>query len=69
MIITGKHIRAARAVCGLSIRELASVSGVGAKSIWGFENGSDVRYMTLRSLIEVFDELDIEFMDKGVKWK
>jgi predicted transcriptional regulator len=64
-MLSGCQIRAARALLGISSRELAEISGVGWATIRRFEltNGiPDGRNSTFQSLRGAFESSGIEFL-------
>ena len=66
MIITGKHIAAARGLLGLSPQALAEMSSVHPKTIARFENGqNDPRPATVAMLQRALEDRGIEFMNGG----
>lgn len=70
-MITGKQSRAARAMLGWSIDELAERSGVDRGVIHRFENGAtNVRQSSIEALCRCFLREDLEFIGhKGVSEK
>ncbi len=66
MVITGKHIAAARALLGLSQTDLAEISSVAANTIVRFETGkNDPRPATVETLRRALEDRGIEFMNGG----
>lgn len=65
-MLTPVQLRAARAMAGLSQRELAAASGVGAQTIKNIEGGGqDPRLSTAMALRRTLEALGIVFMDAG----
>lgn len=76
-MITSGQIKAARALLGITVAELAKVSGIGFTTMVRLEASDGVPSGTLRTLGSVkaaIEDLGIEFLgspDKqaGVRWK
>ncbi|WP_158257567.1 helix-turn-helix transcriptional regulator [Haliangium sp. UPWRP_2] len=66
MVITGKHIAAARGLLGLSPSELAEMSSVHPKTILRFENEQhSPRPATVAMLQRALEDRGIEFYNGG----
>ena len=64
--------RAARAVLGLTIKELSALAEVSTTSIWRIENQADGRVVEPRSrkaLRYRLETLGVRFTAKGVEWR
>ena len=64
-MISGRQIRAARALLGLSATELANLSGVGWATIQRFESTEDVplnRSGTLAKVLSTLESHGVEFL-------
>src|SRR5438045_2418343 len=65
-MISGKQIRAARALLGWKQRELAAAAGVSEVSIKNVERGVvDSRGSTLNAIQGAFDRAGVIFLDNG----
>jgi transcriptional regulator with XRE-family HTH domain len=65
-MISGKQIRAARALIGWKQRELAAAAGVSEISIKNAERGVvDSRGSTLNAIQQAFDRAGVIFLDSG----
>jgi transcriptional regulator with XRE-family HTH domain len=62
-MITREHIRAARAIVGWGVRDLAARSGVSANTVSRFENGADTKAGTLARLEAAFAAEGVDFPD------
>lgn len=56
-MITGQQIRSARAALRLSVQDLASLAGVGEKTIRRLEEVDGIPEATVRTLAKVYDAL------------
>lgn len=70
-MITGRQIRAARALLGISQEELATAAGLTKQGVSKIEDGSvHPREGTVTDIFRVFSDRGIEFLpDEGVKLK
>ena len=70
-MVTGKQIRAARALLSMSQVELGRAAGLSETGVVGIETGRvDPKASTLANLLRVLEERGIEFLgDVGVKLK
>lgn len=70
-MLTGKQCRAARALLGWSLEELAQYSGVAKNAIANFEkNLTSARQSSLKAIHKAFSENNVEFIGlSGVKEK
>lgn len=69
-MISGSQIRAARALIGISAAELASLAGVGHRTLQRFEasNGvPDGRTAVLVQIIRALEDAGVEFIGDPVK--
>jgi DNA-binding XRE family transcriptional regulator len=65
-MISGKQIRAARAIVGWKQRELAAAAGISEISIKNAERGVvDSRGSTLNAIQQAFDRAGVIFLDTG----
>jgi transcriptional regulator with XRE-family HTH domain len=65
-MISGKQIRAARAILGWKQRELAAAAGLSEVSIKNAERGVvDSRGSTLNAIQRAFDRAGVVFLDTG----
>ena len=65
-MISGKQIRAARALLGWKQRELAAAAGLSEVSIKNAERGVvDSRGSTLNAIQRAFDSAGVVFLDTG----
>ena len=65
-MISGKQIRAARALLGWKQRELAAAAGLSEVSIKNAERGVvDSRGSTLNAIQRAFDRAGVVFLDTG----
>jgi transcriptional regulator with XRE-family HTH domain len=65
-MISGKQIRAARALLGWKQRELATAAGISEVSIKNVERGVvDSRGSTLNAIQGAFDRAGVIFLDNG----
>lgn len=63
--LTGTQLRAARAVCGWSVREVSDLSGIGTSTIKRYESEDSVpasRKGHLATLKDIFEANGIEFI-------
>ena len=70
-MITGTHIRTARAALGWGVRDLAAKTGTGIKGVSRFENGGDVLKSTLDKWQLALESEGIRFEnsgDPGIRW-
>lgn len=68
IVITGRHIRAARALLGLSQSELARKSKVALRTLSRMEESDgavSARTATLNRLIAALEKAGVEFLDDG----
>ena len=66
MVISGPHVRAARALLKLEQTELAQAAGVSTATLRKIENSdgeADVRLSTLRAIRNALEQAGIEFLD------
>jgi predicted transcriptional regulator len=71
-MITGKHIKAARAVLGIGVRDLATMSGVAMATVVHFETGGQSYSSTVAKLQRALEKQGIEFLNSGrpgIRWK
>ncbi len=72
-MITGKHIKAARAVLGLGVRELADMADVSFNTVSRFERGAaDTTVSTATRMQRALEAEGIEFLNTGspgIRWK
>lgn len=65
-MLTADQIRAARAIAGLSQRQLAEISGVGQQTIKSIENGTvDPRVSTMQALKDTLESRGVIFFGAG----
>ena len=72
VMLTPQHIRAARAVLGWGVRELASRAEVSVSAITRLEAGRDVRMSTLDKIKSVIEAAGVHFEESprlGVWWE
>jgi predicted transcriptional regulator len=65
---TAEQLRAARAMLGITIEELASRSGVSARTIARCEAGEGIPLVsvrTLRKLVQAYEREGLEFTQNG----
>lgn len=55
--------RAARAIMGVSVRELGALAGIAGESINKFENGRPMRESNKARLVEVFTANGVEILN------
>jgi len=67
MHVTGKQVRAARALLGLSQTDLANLAGTNRRTIWQFENENVKPHRSTRSVIELALCELVDFSDDGVR--
>lgn len=66
MAITGKHVAAARALLGITQRQLAEAVGVAKDTIVRFETEHGVpRALTVKALQDELERRGIEFQNSG----
>jgi predicted transcriptional regulator len=68
IVITGRHIRAARALLGWSQSELSKKSKVALRTILrmeGFDGAVGARTDTLGRVVAVLERAGVEFLDDG----
>jgi len=68
IVITGRHIRAARALLGWTQEELSAKAKVAlgtVKRMEGFDDQISARTDTLLRIVGVFETAGIEFLDSG----
>ena len=68
IVITGRHIRAARALLGLSQSELAKKSKVALRTLSRMEESDDAvssRTATLNRIVAALEKAGIEFLNGG----
>jgi transcriptional regulator with XRE-family HTH domain len=53
------RLKEARKLRGMSIRELSEESGVGATTIWTYEQGEGSRLPALSTIVYLADALDV----------
>lgn len=63
IVITREQLKAARAILGWGVRDLAPRVGVSANTLSRFENGCDARGETLRRIRAALEAEGIEFPD------
>ena len=66
--ITGRHLRAARALLGWTQEELSAKAKVAlgtVKRMEGFEDEISARTDTLRRIVTVFERASVEFLNDG----
>jgi transcriptional regulator with XRE-family HTH domain len=67
--IKGKQVAAARALAGLTAAQLAERAGLTRLQITRIENGAaQPREGTLSDIVRAFEEISIEFTERGVRW-
>jgi len=64
-MISGMQVRLGRTALRLSVRDLASETGLTANTINRFENGSDAKGSTIRKLQSYLEESGIEFIPEN----
>ena len=62
-VISGVHVRMARAGLGWSVRELGAKADVNANTIVRIENGADALAITLKKIQAVLEGAGVEFLD------
>lgn len=70
-MITGKHIKAARAVLGIGSQELADMAGVSINTVLHFERGGTAYGTTIGKMQVALEERGIEFLGTGkpgIRW-
>ncbi len=68
IVITGRHIRAARALLGWAQSELSKKSKVALRTIRrmeGFDDAIGARTDTLGRVVAVLEKAGVEFLDNG----
>jgi predicted transcriptional regulator len=68
IVITGRHIRAARALLGWAQSELSKKSRVALRTIRrmeGFDDAVSARTETLNQVVLALEKAGIEFLDDG----
>jgi predicted transcriptional regulator len=68
IVITGRHLRAARGLLGWSQGELAAKAKVALRTITrmeGFDDNVGARTDTLGRIVAVLEKAGIEFLDDG----
>jgi predicted transcriptional regulator len=68
IVITGRHIRAARALLGWSQGELSKRSKVALRTVRrmeGFDGAVNARTETLNKVVAVLDKAGVEFLNGG----
>ena len=71
-MITGRHIKTARAALGLGVRELAAMAGVSLNTVSHFERGGMAMSGTVTKLTAVLEAEGIEFLNTGspgIRWR
>lgn len=71
-MVTGKHIKAARAVLGVGARELGKMAGVSVNTISHFERGGEAMTGTITKLQAALEAEGIEFLgtgSPGIRWR
>lgn len=71
-MVTGKHIRAARAVVGLDLSDLAEAAGVSRNTVSRIERGAEAMASTMGKLQRALEAEGIEFLDignPGIRWR
>lgn len=63
VVITREQLKAARAILGWGVRELAPKAGMTANTLSRFENGGKARADTLRRIRAALEAEGIEFPD------
>ncbi|GIL40694.1 helix-turn-helix domain-containing protein [Roseiterribacter gracilis] len=63
MVVSGRQIRAARALLDLSQIDLADLAKVGRETISDLEIGKDVRTSTLMAAVDALHAKGIEFVN------
>lgn len=69
--MTREQVRAARAVRGWGVRDLAQVAGLSFGAVTRYENGADARASTLDRLERALRAEGFEFLDggrPGLRW-
>ena len=70
-MLTPKHVRAARAVLGWGVRDLARQCGVSSKTVTRYENGGDIRKSTADQIQGTLEAAGVEIQDSrrpGISW-
>jgi predicted transcriptional regulator len=68
IVITGRHLRAARALIGWSQDELAAKAKVALRTITrmeGYDDAVDGRLGTLNRIVAVLEKAGVEFLNDG----
>lgn len=66
MVITGKHVAAARGLVGMTQGDLAEASGIARKTIIEWESGIRApRAETIDRVREAFERRGVEFLNGG----
>jgi transcriptional regulator with XRE-family HTH domain len=69
--MTPVQCRMARTLLDIKLTDLAKLSGVGAKTIWNFENKrTQITRPNHDTLVRTFEQLGVEFLERdGVQRK
>jgi len=65
MIITGRHVAAARELLEITQHELAEATDLGSSTIERFEKGESVRASTVEKIQKYLEDRGIRFMNGG----
>lgn len=63
--MTPEQLRMARAALKISVRKLASLSGITANTISRIENSGDARVSTITALREALENAGVEFIPEN----
>ena len=71
-MLSSKHIRAARAVLGWGVRDLAKKAGVSVNAVTRLEGGQDVRKSTADKIQATLEAAGVTFENSkrpGIRWE
>ena len=71
-MITGKHIRAARAVLGLDLSDVAEAADISRNTVSRIERGAEALASTIGKIQRVLEAEGIEFLNTGspgIRWR
>ena len=71
-MLTSKHVRAARAVLGWGVRDLAAKAEVSPKAVTRLEGGQDVRKSTADKIQATLEAEGVVFENSkrpGIRWE
>jgi transcriptional regulator with XRE-family HTH domain len=67
MEISGRQIKAARALLGIQMAEVAKRTGLSRPPVIRLEQGLGVQTRTLASVVELLEGMGVEFIPGGVR--